>query len=287
MQEKDFPALYQSTDELSKDRQGDFYRALGANLFLLVCAALLSVINFPHWAMAVVQAIALLGALGCSIFLAIHRPEKFWYAGRAVAESIKTLTWRYVSKAEPFNVDDDAATAMFQRKMKAVFDQNRDLASVLTTHVDSPQISEKMIELRAQTLSERRAVYLKNRIENQLAWYKAKASFNSSAAKWFFRLLIAVNLIAVILAIVRIAFLTVPYWPTDVMVALAASLLSWMQAKRFTELAASYALTAYEIQFIKEQARAEMDEHRFSSFVGDAENAFSREHTQWVARKDN
>ncbi|PHN30708.1 DUF4231 domain-containing protein [Pseudomonas sp. ICMP 460] len=287
MQEKDFPALYQSTDQLSKERQGDFFRALGANLFLLVCAASLSVINFPHWSMAVLQVLTLLGALGCSVFLATQRPEIFWYAGRAVAESIKTLAWRYVSKAEPFDDEDEAAKEMFRRKIKAVFDQNRDMASVLTSHLDSPQISEKMTQLRSQSLEERRAAYFEHRIEDQLAWYKAKATSNASAAKWFFRLLITVNVVAIILALVRIAFSTAPYWPTDVMVAAAASLLSWMQAKRYTELSASYALTAFEIQFVREQSQVEMTEQTFSSFVGDAENAFSREHTQWVARKDN
>ena len=60
-----------------------------------------------------------------------------------------------------------------------------------------------------------------------------------------------------------------------------------MQAKRFTELSASYALTAHEITLIREQAdELKKDEH-LSTFVGDAENAFSREHTQWEARKDN
>lgn len=287
MQEKDFPALYQSTDQLSKERQRGFFLALSAHLFLLVLAALLSVINISHWAMAVAQAIALLGALACSIFLATQRPERFWYAGRAVAESIKTLTWRYVSKAEPFNIEQSPATDLFRRKMQAVFEQNRDIARVLTTHLDTPQISEMMDQLRSQDLNERKAVYLKHRIEDQLAWYKAKASFNAKAAKWFFGLLITINSIALLLAIVKINFLTAPYWPTDVMVAVAASLLSWMQAKRFTELAASYALTAHEIQIIREQSKVEMDDEKFSSFVGDAENAFSREHTQWVARKDS
>ena len=60
-----------------------------------------------------------------------------------------------------------------------------------------------------------------------------------------------------------------------------------MQAKRFSDLAASYALAAHEIGFINEQAgRVGNDEEKFSSFVADAETAFSREHTQWVARRD-
>jgi hypothetical protein len=69
-------------------------------------------------------------------------------------------------------------------------------------------------------------------------------------------------------------------------VALAASTLSWIQAKRFSELSASYALAAHEISFIKEQAASIKKDDNLSQFVGDAENAFSREHTQWVARKD-
>lgn len=35
---------------------------------------------------------------------------------------------------------------------------------------------------------------------------------------------------------------------------MAASVLSWMQAKRFSELAASYALAAHEVGLIKEQS---------------------------------
>ena len=55
--------------------------------------------------------------------------------------------------------------------------------------------------------------------------------------------------------------------------------------ERFSELAASYALAAHEIGIIREQANA-VSEAQFSTFVADTENAFSREHTQWVARKD-
>jgi len=30
-----------------------------------------------------------------------------------------------------------------------------------------------------------------------------------------------------------------------------------------------------------------MTDQELSKFIGDAENAFSREHTQWIVRKDN
>lgn len=55
---------------------------------------------------------------------------------------------------------------------------------------------------------------------------------------------------------------------------------------RFRELSASYALAAHEISLIREQSRQAMSDDQLSQFVGDAEDVFSREHTQWIARKD-
>ena len=286
MQEQDFPALYRSADELSLESQRHFFRALKLHLVLLVIAAALSIANIPHWAVAACQLVALLGALSCSIYLFSKRPDRYWYAGRAVAESIKTITWRYVCRAEPFHGGDAIARSDFQQKLKAIVDQNKDVAQALTNHLDAPQITQTMTQMRAAPLDDRKVTYAASRIKDQLTWYAKKASFNKRTSSGFFWALIATNGVAVICAILRIKFVYMPFWPTDVFVVAAASLLSWMQAKRFSELAASYALAAHEIGLIREQSLSPSTEEAFSQFVGDAENAFSREHTQWVARKD-
>jgi hypothetical protein len=286
MQEQDFPALYRSADDLSLVSQTHFFRALKLNLILLVLAALLSITSLPHWSVAVFQLLALLGALSCSIYLFGRRPDRYWYAGRAVAESIKTITWRYVCRAEPFQCDDCIAKSDFQRKLKAVVDQNKDVVQSLASHLDAPQITDVMIEMRTRPLEERKAIYAASRINNQLTWYAKKAAFNRRTSNGYFWALIVTNAVAVLSAILRIKFVDVPFWPTDAFVAVAASLLSWMQAKRFSELAASYSLAAHEIGLIREQSLLPSSDEEFSLFVGDSENAFSREHTQWVARKD-
>lgn len=286
MQEKDFPALYRSANELSLASQAHFFRALRVHLVTLVIAAILSIISVSHWSIGALQLIALLGALGCSIYLFAMRPDRLWYAGRAVAESIKTITWRYVCRAEPFQNDDAGARNDFHQKLKAIIEQNREVCQALTKHLDEAQITPVMNQMRAQTLENRRATYASSRIADQLTWYANKATFNRSRSRYFFWALIVTNAIAVVCAILRIVYPDQPFWPTDVLVAAAASLLSWMQAKRFSELAASYALAAHEIGLIKEQSQLSHTDEQFSLFVGDAENAFSREHTQWVARKD-
>ena len=286
MQETDFPALYRSADDLSLSSQKHFFRALMLHLALLVLAATLSIVIIPHWSVAVLQVLTLLGALSCSIYLFSRRPDRYWYAGRAVAESIKSITWRYVCRAEPFQSDDKVARRDFHLKLKAIVDQNRDFVQALTKHLDAHQITEAMTNLRVQSLEERKNTYATSRIKDQLTWYAKKAVFNRRTASGFFWALIATNGLAVVCAILRVKFVTVQFWPTDIFVAMAASLISWLQAKRFSELAASYALAAHEIGIIREQSLQPSTDEEFSRFVGDAENAFSREHTQWVARRD-
>jgi len=286
MEEKDFPALYRSANELSLKSQSHFFAALRFHLLTLIAAAALSIISIPHWSVAALQVFALLAALACSIYLFNVRPERLWYGGRAVAESIKTITWRYVCRAEPFQGSNNVALEDFRKTLRAVIEQNKEVCRALTDHLDESQISPSMEMMRSQSLEDRKANYLQGRINDQHTWYAGKARFNRRRARCFFWALISINTLAVVFAVARVANVEIPFWPTDVFVAAAASVLSWMQAKRFSELAASYSLTAHEIGIVKQEAQLPSTDEEFSIFVGDAENAFSREHTQWVARKD-
>lgn len=287
MKDSDFPGLYKAADTLSGNAQSRFFTALILNLLFLVLAAVVSVINYPHWGSAVIQALLLGCATASSVFLALVRPERLWYSGRAVAESIKTITWRYVTKAEPFHETDGIAKKIFLEKLKAIFAQNQGVSGKLITHISEKQISPVMVQLRSDSFDARRKNYIKFRVNDQLDWYEKKAKFNKGASEIFFAALIFTNFLAFICAFVKIANVQYRYFPTDILIVIAASLLTWMQAKRFSELSASYALTAHEISIIREQADELISDDGLSLFVGDAENAFSREHTQWVARKDN
>jgi hypothetical protein len=58
-----------------------------------------------------------------------------------------------------------------------------------------------------------------------------------------------------------------------------------MQIKKFSELSSAYSLTAHEIGIIEDRIDEADTEDEFSDFVNEAELAFSREHTQWLARQ--
>lgn len=286
MEDQDFPALYRSANKLSLDSQANFLGALKAHLLTLVFVAVLSIIGTPHWSIAVMQLLALLVTLGCSIYLSTKRPDRYWYSGRAVAESVKTITWRFITRAEPFDTTDDMAQHAFREKLRSIVEQNREVAVLLTDFIEEAQVTNAMKSIRSQSFEKRREIYAKFRIRDQLSWYAKKAAHNKTASKVCFLLLVGINSVAVIFAALRIRFPEISFWPTDVFVAIAASLLTWMQAKRFSELSSSYALAAHEIGLIREKCTLPTDDKSLSLFIGDAENAFSREHTQWVARRD-
>lgn len=286
MNDEYYPALYRSASQLSMSSQCSFFRALRWHLVFLVFAAVISVINSPKAELAIVQALILFAALACSVYLFAVRPDQQWYSGRAMAESIKTVTWRFISRSEPFETSNEEARSHLMQTLKAIVEQNKHTAKQFSTDLDGDQIPEELLNLRQKSFEIRKQFYIDFRIADQQKWYANKASFNRKMAKVFFVALIVTNTIAVICAVTKINFPTAQNWPTDAFIALAAGLLSWMQAKRFSELAASYALAAHEISLIKEQSWHVVTEKEFSSFVGDAENAFSREHTQWIARKD-
>ncbi len=73
--------------------------------------------------------------------------------------------------------------------------------------------------------------------------------------------------------------------PIVVVATAASAVLTWQKAKKHNELSSSFSLAAHEITLIKGEACSISNEKELSDFVVNTESAFSREHTQWVARK--
>lgn len=135
--------------------------------------------------------------------------------------------------------------------------------------------------------AEKKQFYLENRIDDQRRWYANKSGDNRKASKKYFMLLCAVYAIAIILLLIRIASPATPFLPIDVFAVVASAIIGWIQIKRFNELASAYGLTAHEVGIIKSCYESVKTSEHLSGFVSDAENAFSREHTQWAARRDH
>ncbi len=281
------PGLYQSADKASLNSQSGYFFGLWAYLVLLVLAALVSYIWPKNPYGAIVSASLFLVTLGILIALRLIRPDDLWYNGRAVAESVKTRTWRWCMRAEPYqNCDNvDLVSRQFINDLKTILTQNRSLSKTLDAEagVNDP-ISETMYRIRALPYEDRLEIYKKQRIDNQANWYSLKSQFNKRKARQWFWISVFFHALAIAMLLYRILDPLLGL-PVEVVATAAAAVLTWLQAKKHNELNSSYALAAHEIILIKGEALSVKSEKELSEFVLDSENAFSREHTQWTARK--
>jgi hypothetical protein len=142
-----------------------------------------------------------------------------------------------------------------------------------------------MIQVRKLNIEERFDIYKKERITNQALWYANKAKDNKRMGNIWFGITVGFHAIAIILLLYNIKEPQMKL-PIEVIAVCASSVLTWLQAKKHNELSSSYSLTAHEIVLIKSEVTLFNNESDFSDYIMNCENAFSREHTQWFARKN-
>lgn len=285
-----FPALFTCADEASNGQQKFYLDLIRAEYAALLFAAILTLpFGDAPWYYAI-HAAALFTGLGILIWRSSANPVQVWYRHRALAESVKTSTWRYVMRAPPF--DDahlDKAKNEFRGYLTTVLKMNAD-SGALANGVEAAgkHTTDEMEKVRALGWRKRRDYYLRERIEDQLDWYKRKATFNQGRAKFWRNGAIVVYIVAVGFVLARIAepnLITI--WPIEPLLVAAAFVIGWTQIKKYSELASVYALTALEVQLIHEKIKEVDTEEELPLFVNEAEQAFSREHTQWVARQEH
>jgi hypothetical protein len=222
--------------------------------------------------------------------LRAENPQARWYEGRAAAESVKTLAWKYVVRARPFageaeSVDADRA---YELQMDEVFQAFRD--SPVIPPDSRPAITDEMRRLRAAPLNMRRDLYLQERVRAQRTWYLSRADLcDNETAKWQL-VSIAAIIVGGCFAVLQI-FNVVPWHVLGTFTTVAASVTAWTQLKQFGPLASAYRLAGTELDLIEVQlsrvdpARPDAEES-WSRLARDAEDAVSREHTIWRARRD-
>ncbi|WP_167618074.1 DUF4231 domain-containing protein [Maribellus sediminis] len=288
--DNDLPGLYQSANHSSIIEQKKYFNGIGWYLILLIVAALFAFFSDgePEPVLKIIATILFLATLSIMIWLRVSRPDDIWYNGRAVAESVKTRSWRWMMRTEPY-IDCEKLEIMrkhFVNDLKTILKQNESLIGKLgiDASIEDP-ITEKMIEVRKLDLQERFNLYRRERITNQALWYTKKSKFNKRRAGLWFWTTVVLHAIAIILLLINIYQADLKL-PVEVIAVAASSVLTWLQAKKHNELSSSYSLTAHEIILIKSETTIIENEEEFSEYIMNCENAFSREHTQWFARKN-
>lgn len=284
------PPLYDATDGASGKAQARYLWVTRIQLIGLVLGAVLSIEVWPS-AVGVmrVSAASLLGISTLATVLAAALSLRdTWYSGRAAAESVKTLSWRFATGAEPFPVSLRVAEAeaLFLARLRDVL---RDIALEgvrleAATEPGQGQITDDMRRIRLSPGPDRLESYVEGRVRDQLRWYSDEASKNDTrheSLTWLVGLLQVAAIVAAILVAVH------PTWtlnPVGLLTTSAAVLIAWSEKKGHQELAHAYGLTAQELEMAMTEA-ATTGEADLPRFVLDTEQAISREHTLWIARR--
>jgi hypothetical protein len=281
----DFPALYRAADKSSLRGQQTYLRIIRAQLVLLVIAAAFGAIpwkNGRYDLAAVVSTIAFALAFVAEVWVSADRPERTWYEGRAVAESVKTLTWRFAVAGQPFPRTEPHPKDLFLKRLGEVAKDIR--GDWVVTDGDYSQLSVVVTAIRAKPLPQRRALYLSGRIQDQIKWYGRKSTWNKRRAGfWSVGLAFLTFLGFAAGGLKSAGIITV-----DVLGLFAAVIAaggSWLQLKQHRNLVSAYAVTLQELSLIASSAPEGSDEDEWTAFVANAEEAISREHTLWRASR--
>ena len=283
----EYPALYNGANSAAVSAQNAFLWTIRSEYFLLFCVAALSATRDLSGLNPFALSLLLVVLAGLFVFKVYKKLDQDWYRCRALAESVKTSTWRMAMRAHPFeNADSiEQPKAEFRNLLKDILRANSHLAQNLQNASDD-QITASMLEIRQLSLDERKSYYIRNRIDEQRTWYQKKSTGNRRA----FRAWVVITILVYVLAAVSLNSeqigISLATYAFDPLIVVVTSAIGWLQMKRHGELMASYNLTAHEIGIIRSNSDSVEKEEEFSDFVNEAELAFSREHTQWVARRD-
>lgn len=281
----DLPAFWRDADKISGNGQKWTLRYERLRLGGSILAALGAVFSLRTGGFDLAAAVILGGftlALIAELAAWAHKPEEQWYDGRALAESTKTLSWRYAVGADPFQIElgDGQARELLRERLASIGTESSGRITIATP---GPLVTPGMQALRERTFVERRDAYIHGRTENQWGWYATKAEANRRRATAWRIALVAAEIIALILAALRVF----GGWDVDLaglMAAVIAAGGAWVAVKQFSPLAAAYSVAAMELSIQADKLKS-ISEDEWPLVAADAEEAISREHTMWLASR--
>ncbi|MER7556790.1 DUF4231 domain-containing protein [Nocardioides sp. NPDC126508] len=283
--DSDLPGFWRDADATSLDGQRWTLAYSRARLGGSLAAAFGGAVSLSIGEVDVAAIVIFIGfgvALAAELASWAHKPEREWYDGRALAESAKTLAWRYAVGADPFPAQMAAPDAreLLRSRLQEVAERS---GAQVVQESDHPVTTPAMESLRQQPFDVRRGAYVEGRTKDQKDWYARKAVANGRHSTCWTRTLIVVELVAVTIALARIF----GGWDVDfagILAAFIAAGAAWMAIKQFDPLAAAYTVAARELAIQADRLQG-VPEAMWATTAADAEEAISREHTMWLASR--
>lgn len=259
------------------------YKWLTAVALVLLAIAAAGGLVAEAWA-GWLSAAAFVASLVLTVHVRYRTAERDWYDGRALAESAKSLGFKYAVCGEPFELDDPNADRGYRESVAALIAELRRLGSSVSVPEPMPD-PEALRAIRARPRSERAAIYRAERLDDQHGWYARRAREHRASARLWRGVVIVSQVAGAMGAVLKgLGIVDVDLLALFATVATAAT--AWLAAGDYVDTARAYDFAALELdQALGGLADAQRDEASWARFVADSEQAMSREHTMWLARR--
>lgn len=289
----DYPCNYKTSNEVSLIAQKRFIRFSIINFILWGLTAFLGC--FVLDSKSVLCKPIVWGVIG-SLFLALVVKfvikssgwEEQWFDGRATAESIKTATWRYAMGAKPFGIGlvQKDVDIKFIKEIETIITSRPRLQKFMSNCLSSGEsITSLMREIRGKNIEERKKIYLKERVQEQRDWYGKKAKYNGEREDFWSNIITVIEVVAIVAACCMLYINNAVFNPIGFITTMVVIFAAWVEVKRFRDLRQSYALASQELALAASLIQNVSDESALAVYVHDTENAISREHTMWCAKR--
>ena len=288
----DYPDILRASDSASLRAQCYYTNLFAGDILLLIAAAFASLFrSISSGALIQVCGIIAVVALGGSILIKLimkaKRWDKLWFECRAIAESVKTLTWRYIMGIPPYefaqqpkivNETFNREVGQITKGMPGAF------AELVAFQSTGERITEGMRNSRVLDFKRRKQLYFECRLKEQLDWYLYKARMNAKFTERGFWIVFALQAGSLGVGIYEIASPNSPII-LAVLVSVITGSVAWMEMKRFRDLSYSYGLASDELASVMALWDHVASEDELQLRVVQAEEAISREHTMWCAKR--
>lgn len=278
-----YPQVIYDTDSAAIRAKRAHIRIVAVELVLMVGATLAVTVAAPTPALqkaaATLSVILVVTSMVAELSQMKQRNLDDWFSLRSIAESMKSMCWRYSMGVPPYvPMGSRLASEELLRSIRALMADAKQ-AIPLTGDLVTPE----MDRLARLGPAQRAETYLKHRIMDQIDWYASMAKADDASEREWAWIILGIKVGVAILLILQIGYGGVNV--ARALLTIATAAIAWTQALDLGHLKKPYVTAEIELTEARMSADDVDTDDQLVDLVIRVEAAVSREHTTWHARR--
>lgn len=267
-----YPFVHQIASANSKKNKILYFVFWAGYLISLILAAIIDSFFKNPVAVFVVFLISVI----LIVILKFFDFQSLWMKNRSIAELVKGVTWKWISKASPYNKGNTADESEFQKDIEDILMKN---SKLLNTTSESNQVfTDYMNEKRALNFTNRYELYKTERAENQINWYKKEVLSLKRRRRIALIVFCLLNLVTIGFMIYGVE--EKQFRSTSELLTMASTIMAWSESRHYKELINNYSFASHRITISLSKTISNSSD--FERLVEEVESVLSEEQKKWL-----